>query len=236
MRFATDHSSLAPHQLPELPSTQIPSTIKPDIFQSEPVARQNVANAPTVQTPPTPPTTPGQITLTINSTPNATAQTVPTNAPQPVVQINVQAPNANPTTHTTTTQSQPTSTPALVTTAKAPRLVEILRWVTTIGLAGVGLKGFADSLYFILVEFQNFEQALEENLIETANINPLITKASLLVFTTAVAIYFGMQLSMTSTKKLRLIKVLGSIIVGVCCVLVLQYANTISVLDSFKNP
>jgi hypothetical protein len=111
----------------------------------------------------------------------------------------------------------------------------LLKWVTMFGLTAIGLKGFIDSLYFILVEFQNFEKALEERLVETALVNQLIMKAVLLIFMTALSVFFASQLSLTHAKKLHWLKLIASIAVGVACFFVIQYANTIHVLDVIKQ-
>lgn len=244
MRFANDHNTLAPHQLPKLPSEQEVPSIKPDLFT------HTLPKAPTPAIEPTSPVTPAspqagqQITLTIN--PNSSQPSIKTTpispaAPQPMVQINVQAGNSTADANTpkidnSNSEVKTKTVIEVPANARIPRKVEFFRWFVIFGLAGIGMKGFFDSLYFIFVEFQNFEKALEDHLIETAMVQPLILKASLLVFATALCIFFGMQLTMTKAKHLRFFRIFGSIIVGVACAAVINYAGTINVLDSFKSP
>ncbi|MEO8581724.1 MAG: hypothetical protein ABI425_04040 [Patescibacteria group bacterium] len=200
MRFATDHSSLAPHQLPELPSNQL-SSPAPHIPE-----------------------------LALNNSPQIP---VPSSQPhQPLSPVTNFVSEQNQSIPPSATQLTSPAQPAWIASKKAV----VAKWLVVIALTGLGMKGFFDSLYFILIEFQTFQKDLENHLINTTDINPLILKAGLLVFATALSVFFGMQLTMTSSRKLHWIKIIASILVGVLCAAVLQYANTITVLSLLKNP
>lgn len=145
----------------------------------------------------------------------------------------VQTPLAQPPTTSAPTQA---NTVIAQATEETPRSIPktLAKWGVTLALTVQGMKGLFDSLYFILVEFQNFEKALEEHRVETTLINQLILKAGLLVFTTALSVFFAMQLSTTNSKQTHWLKIIASIIVGITCFLVMYYANTIHVLDVLK--
>lgn len=268
MRFANDHNTLAPHQEPTLPSSQIPTSVSPQTFLkpiTPPVLPSDTPVQPTpvdIPKPIEPTNNPSltsnsgqQVTLTIttganqSSSPTGTLATPvsPIMTPAvPAIQINVQSPssptpnqNSNepiPLENEKNTEDTTTLPPPTANEPRKLRVIDVARWIVILGLSGIGMRGFFDSLYFILVEFQNFEKALEDNFIETTQVNPLVLKAGLLVFTTALSIFFSMQLTMIPSKKLRWFRIFTSIIVGIACTAVIQHANTINVLDTFKAP
>ncbi len=216
LRFATDHSVLAPHQHPSFPAAPpSPPVAKPFSGYPEEGHNQQPIAAPIV-------TTTATVVSETVGTPN-----FPALSQSPSTSTSTDVSNNNPLTIGISSE------PAEPDTRKIG-IKDVLKWGVAFSLAGVGVKGFFDALYFITVEFQNFEKALENHFVESATFSSLITKASFLVFSTALSTFFGMQLVMTNTKRLHWLRLASSVIVGLTAFLVIQYASTINVLDSFK--
>lgn len=149
------------------------------------------------------------------------------------------APTPIPPTPTTTLPPQPgfvesIGSPVTPATPIVPLPLSIARWVTVLALTVIGAKGFLDALYFNTIEFQNFEKAFEEHLVETQLINQLILKAVLLIVSTALSVFFAMQLSIFSRKGPQWLRVIFSMMIAIICVFVLQYASTIHVVDVLR--
>lgn len=228
------------------PSPTVPNV---KVAVSQAAAPPIVTSTTPVAPPPTPapaqqipePATPIKIELNIS-----TAPTVSTNL-QPKVEEAVIVPQTNTAQSTVSSSptqqaipnNQQTPSPVINNSNTQPQkkdslLKKFFHWGIFISLIGLGVKGFFDCLYFITVEFQNFESGLEKELIETTLVSQLILKASLLVFATALSIFFGLQLTRKGGGKW--LTIWSSMAVFAISFFILQYASTINVVDVFKSP
>ena len=189
-----------------------------------------------------PPTT--GVTISVQGSPPLVPPTptiTPSVSPAPTVTpaTPVVTPVAPPTPAPVSPKAAVVTVPTLPTAETQPKVKHslpsiIVKWVLVVALTAQGLKGFFDSLYFIMVEFQNFEKGVSESLAEPALMNQLMTKAALLIFATALSFFFSLQLTLFQEKGPGKLKMLMSFAIGICCFFVLHYANTINVVDVFK--
>jgi hypothetical protein len=221
------------------PTAQPAPTINQTAFNRLGTAHPEVAVPPV----PTPPQTTG-VTISVQGS------SPPIASPAPTIVTSVSpAPSATPALPVVTPIAPPAPIPvspkaAVIAVPTPPTETQpkvkhslvsiIVKWILVVALTAQGLKGFFDSLYFIMVEFQNFEKGVSESLAEPALMNQLMTKAALLIFATALSFFFSLQLTLFQEKGPGKLKMLMSFAIGISCFFVLHYANTINVVDVFK--
>jgi hypothetical protein len=232
-KFAAQKPVVPPATLPQPvaspPPVSPPNNVTVQVTSPQPAAPQTTATIPVTVTPPvnntvpvaTAPTPPIKIELNISTTPQVVTPTPvkPAEKAQEGVVID----------------SGAATTQAPAPPQKESLLKKIVHWGAFLSLMSLGVKGFFDSLYFITVEFQHFENGLENHLVETKLVSQLILKAGLLIFGTALCIFFALQLSLLSKRGNKWLTIFTSIAVFFISYFVLQHAGTINVVDVFKE-
>ena len=206
------------------PSTSLPQFGSPyaSITQSVIPPLQPVINQPLPDTnpPPIPPTpTIPQPPITAAAPQVATSQIAPdtinpANLPQPKLNVNPQ-------------RFEQKKTLSLV--------MRIIQSLTTATLTFQGLRGLYSSLHFIIIEFPIFEQALNEHQLGEETVNTFAIKAGLMILSTAVSLFFAVQLAIFRSKTVKILNIIVGIIITVLSILVMHYAQNIHILDSLPS-
>lgn len=110
------------------------------------------------------------------------------------------------------------------------KILKFLNIIVTAGLTIEGLKGLYESLFFVFIEYQHFEEALVAHEIEGGMINQLALKAGLLIFSTAISLFFAIQMTLNHTKMLKILHIVAGITVAVVTFAVMYYASSIDIL------
>lgn len=114
-------------------------------------------------------------------------------------------------------------------------LIKIFQSLTTAALTFQGLRGLYSSLHFIIVEFPIFEQALNEHQLGEETVNTFAIKAGLMILSTAVSLFFAVQLAIFRNKTVKILNIIIGLVVTVISVLVMHYAQNIHILDVLPN-
>lgn len=210
------------------PETPLPLTPAPSQAQSVVPPQLNLAPTnqpvPPLQNQPATPMNMPPAAQSLNLQP-VTSPNLPQAAPQaqpgPAVEPPAKSPHqvAEPT---------PEKTQEFKNKVIETRIINVLRVLISGGLTLIGFKGLYDSLYFIFVEFKQFESALILHELSRGQINVLILKVGLMLFSTAMSLFFALQIALFHHSKLfKWLKIIAGIVVMIISALVMMYASQI---------
>ncbi len=184
-----------------------------------------------------------QPTMDNTTAPNITQQ--PTQPPQPVQMPTILNQNQQQITQTTPIQSTNLPTPEELPPQTGIPWEEVWyqtkKWahrITTAGLTAQGIRGLYSSIIFIFVEYPKLELALEAHNIPENTINQFALKAGIIIVSTAVNMFFAVQLSLSQRKTVKVLNIIIGIIINIASFLLMQYSSQIQVLEllpEFQN-
>lgn len=90
-------------------------------------------------------------------------------------------------------------------------VVRVTQTITTVILTFQGLRGLYSSLHFIIIEFPIFEQALNEHQLGEETVNTFAIKAGLMILSTAVSLFFAVQLAIFHSKTIKILNIFTGI-------------------------
>lgn len=107
----------------------------------------------------------------------------------------------------------------------------IVHTIVTGALTIQGLYGLYKAINFVFFQLPIFEKALSEQQLGEATVNQFAVNAGLLIFSTAVSMFFAVQMAIFHRKSIKIIHIIVGILITILSAYVMREASNLNALE-----